>query len=290
MSTSRTRRLAVSSIVLGTNFSRSVYDKAAMEGLKKSIMDFGLLQPVGVSPRLNEPDKYDLVYGYRRFIAYTELQKTEIPVTFASQNPLTEDARMKMNVAENTQRKDVTMMESGLRWRKLVESGTYTVKEIEHFEGVSVKKIQDVLSLYKLIPDKFLKNIVANDIRADQSNLITQSKAHAIMTASKYEGIGPFLNDFFELVRQHNASEKEILEVRKLVQAGYKPAAALLQVRKVKSRVMTKSIRLKVRKRQWEAFRDKHGHQVSEVMARAIKKGDKAVLAEIADFISNSSI
>jgi len=286
MSTSNTRQVAVSSIVLGTNFSRSVYDKTAMEGLKKSIMDFGLLQPIGVSPRLNEPGRYDLVYGYRRFIAYTELQKTEIPVTFASQNPLSEDARMKMNVAENTQRKDVTMMESGLRWRKLVESGAYTVKEIEHFEGVSENKIQDVLSLYRLIPDKFLKNIVANDIRADQSNLITQSKAHAIMTASKYEGIGSFLSDFFELIRQHNASEKEILEVRKLVQAGYKPVAALLQVRKVKGSVMTKSLRFKVRKRKWEAFREKYGHAMSEVVAKAIKKNDRVLLAEIADFIS----
>jgi len=94
-----------------------------MESLKKSIMDYGLLQPVGISPSKEDPTRYDLVYGYRRFLAFTELGKVEIPVTIISDHPLSVDDRMRMNVVENNQRKDVTLMESGLRWRKLVEWG-----------------------------------------------------------------------------------------------------------------------------------------------------------------------
>ena len=226
------RDIPVSDVLQSTNFSRSVYDKTAMESLKKSVADFGLLHPVGVSPS-KEPGKFDLVYGYRRFIAYLELGKTMIPATVLSESPMSIDDRMRLNVIENNERKDVTMMESGLRWRKMIDSGDYTMKEISYIESVNEKKIEEVVSMYKNIPEKFLKNIVANDARADQSNLITQSKAHAIMSAAKQNGITvPIIADLFEAVRRNNISEKEILMTRKLVQAGYTVSEAVVQCRK----------------------------------------------------------
>ena len=282
----QSRDIPLSAIVPGTNYSRSVYDVTAQESLKKSIIETGLLQPVGVSPSADDPKKYDLVYGYRRYRAHLDLGKAEIPATIVSTIPLSEMVRMKMNVIENNERKAVTLIESGLRWRRLIENGQFTSKEIAHFEGVAEKKVLEAVDIYKRIPTKYLTLVVPNDPRVDQSNLITQSKAHSIMTATKYDGMLKYTSELFELVRQHNANEKEITECRKLIQTDYSPVDALNHVRKLKSRVFAKTLNFRVKKTKWLAFRDEHGHNISDIVATAIKKKDMAILEQVAGFLS----
>lgn len=275
--------IPMSKIVQSTNFSRSVYDKAAMDSLSKSITNMGLLHPVGVSPSKEHSGKYDLVYGYRRFKAYMELNKTNIPAIILSEVPLSQDERMKLNVAENGERKDVTLMESGLRWLRMIDHGDYTVKEISYMEGVNEKKIDSVISIYKMIPQKYIKNIVANDDRADQSFILTQSKVHAVMTASKYEGMSTHVENMFELIRKANANEKEILEVRKLIQAGYTPEESLRMCRRTNSKIMSKALTFKVQKKKWNDFKDQYGKDVTIVLSDALKRVDKKI---INDFVA----
>lgn len=277
-----TRDIAISDILPSPNFSRSVYEKTAMESLKKSIADYGLLQAVGLAPSAEHSGKYDLVYGHRRFRAYLDLDRKAIPARIVSQSPLTENDRMRMNVIENNERQAVTLIESGLRWRRLVESGRYTVKELSYIEGVDEKKIQNSIFMYSKIPAKYLPNIVDDDPREDQKFLITQSKAHAIVNAVKKDGVFQYISDLFEMVRHDNASVKEIREVAQYIQTGDSPKEALAHVRKVNSRVTSKTLTFKVKRKRWDELKAEFGNNISDVVATAIKKRDNKLLERVA--------
>ena len=70
------RRIRVSEIARNPNQPRKYFEPQAMEELKNSIMEYGLIQPVTVRRRSGE---YELVAGERRFRAAQMAGLDEIP-------------------------------------------------------------------------------------------------------------------------------------------------------------------------------------------------------------------
>lgn len=82
-------------------------DYGDIEGLKFSIEQYGLLQPIVVEPR--PEGKYLLIAGGRRLTAFKALGRKTIPALFKDQ--LDDLTRKELEYEENIQRKDLTWME-----------------------------------------------------------------------------------------------------------------------------------------------------------------------------------
>jgi ParB/RepB/Spo0J family partition protein len=102
-------------------------DYIEIEELKQSIYDQGLLQPVGVTVRGNDTDRYFLVYGFRRYYALKKLREEHGPDFYAVLDVVInegnlEDMRVR-NLRENIDRKQLSTYEISQQVRRMVQAG-----------------------------------------------------------------------------------------------------------------------------------------------------------------------
>lgn len=118
------------SIVADVNFNCRK-DYTEIDELKQSILDDGLLQPVGVSlrndPEDTETQRYFLVYGFRRFYAITKIREELGDDAYATLDVVLnegnlEDLRVR-NLKENIERKSLTTYEISQQVKRLVLAG-----------------------------------------------------------------------------------------------------------------------------------------------------------------------
>lgn len=106
--------LDINLIVKPLSQPRRYFDRQALEQLKKSIQQHGILEPLLVRPladtstTLSTSGKYELVAGERRFRAAIELGLTSIPVSIKS---LTDLEAKQITLIENLQRVDLNPVE-----------------------------------------------------------------------------------------------------------------------------------------------------------------------------------
>jgi ParB family chromosome partitioning protein len=123
-------KLPVSSIYFDTEFNcRGVFTPQSCLELSDSIKSKGLKMPILVQPRVDAlgiPEGFDfrLVAGHRRYVATTRLLCwTHIPAMVVE--GLTEhDARL-LNLIENLERKDLSLMQEAKAIRKTFPDGTH---------------------------------------------------------------------------------------------------------------------------------------------------------------------
>lgn len=104
--------------------------KLSVINLISSIKDRGLMQPLCVRVHPTKTGKYSLIYGFRRLKAIQVLKEqgdweVKIPCTLAD---VTEEDAVAMNLAENLDRKDISMLEESRSIGKLRKLGLDNVK------------------------------------------------------------------------------------------------------------------------------------------------------------------
>ncbi len=121
------------SIVADTDFNgRKEYTN--IDELKNSIMDDGLLQPIGVAVKQGtEPRQYLLVYGFRRYFALCKIREELGLDAYATIDAVLnegnlEDLRIR-NLKENIERKQLSTYEIAQQVKRLVLAG-YEQREI----------------------------------------------------------------------------------------------------------------------------------------------------------------
>lgn len=126
------RHIAVpfEAIIADTEFNcRREY--AEIDELKNSIMEDGLLQPIGVAVKQTNSDtdakSYLLVYGFRRYFAITKIREELGPDAYATVDAVLnegnlEDLRVR-NLKENIERKSLTTFEIAQQVKRLVLAG-----------------------------------------------------------------------------------------------------------------------------------------------------------------------
>lgn len=121
-----------------------------MSNLMQSIKDNGLLQPIGVVEKENE--KYEIVWGNRRAVAFIKLDYKKIPaVIFLKKDDImTEERFYLINAIENFQRKPATLFELGKVLRILRK--TMSVSEISVKLGIPKSRISDAMTESSKIP------------------------------------------------------------------------------------------------------------------------------------------
>lgn len=143
-----TPQIKVNEIVHNPYQPRKEFDSDALEDLKNSILEFGVIQPITVRPSLNG---YELISGERRLRASILAGLDTIPAHIIN---VTEDVEMMaMALIENVQRHDLNPIEIANGYNQLIEDCNLTQEEVAKKVGKDRSTITNSLRLLKL-PEK----------------------------------------------------------------------------------------------------------------------------------------
>lgn len=172
------KEVPINKIKLSRNSRLNVTDEE-ISGLMESIKEIGLLQPIGL---VRVGKGYEVSYGNRRFLAVSKLGKSKIPaIVHSNKTALENDVQ---NLAENVQRRNLSLIEIG-RYIRLLSSGGLSQAEIAIRLGVKSHYIKVCSSAFANVPTEFQKDIEANMTlnKARTPGKISLASAQAIVSA-----------------------------------------------------------------------------------------------------------
>jgi ParB family chromosome partitioning protein len=145
----RFAELPVTAIVPNPRQPRQIFDEQDMDELVHSIREIGVLQPVVVRPSPDDPDRYELIMGERRWWATAAAGLEVIPaiVRDTAENDLLRDALL-----ENLHRSQLNALEEAAAYAQLLEDFGCTHEELAGRIGRSRPQITNTLRLLKLPP------------------------------------------------------------------------------------------------------------------------------------------
>jgi ParB family chromosome partitioning protein len=123
---------------------RKTFEQEAINELKESILQHGILQPIVVRKSIKG---YEIVVGERRFRAATEAKLTAIPAVIRD---LSEQQMMELALLENLQREDLTPIEEAQAYQTLMEQLNFTQEALAKRLGKSRPHIANHLRLLSL--------------------------------------------------------------------------------------------------------------------------------------------
>lgn len=149
---------------------REKIDDEDLEGLVKSIKQNGVLQPVLL--RRVEEDKFELVYGHRRFEAAKRANLDEIPAVVRQ---LTDREVLEIAVIENVQREDLNPIEEARSYKKLNTEFDLTQEEIAERVGKARTTVTNKLRLLSL-PDEVKEALMEGKITEGHARALLSLK------------------------------------------------------------------------------------------------------------------
>lgn len=123
---------------------RKLFDQEAIEEMKRSILEHGILQPIIVRKSIKG---YEIVVGERRYRAAKEAKLEKVPVIIRD---LSEPQMMELAVLENLQREDLTPIEEASAYQLLLEKLKLTQEELAKRLGKSRPHIANHIRLLSL--------------------------------------------------------------------------------------------------------------------------------------------
>ena len=136
---------------------RKIFQKEAIEELKQSILEHGILQPIIVRKSIKG---YEIVVGERRYRAAKEAKLEKVPVVVRQ---LTEQQMMELALLENLQREDLTPIEEGAAYQMLMQKLDLTQEQLAKRLGKSRSHIANLIRLLSL-PQKIQDLISSGEI------------------------------------------------------------------------------------------------------------------------------
>ncbi|MDR7078796.1 ParB family chromosome partitioning protein [Neobacillus niacini] len=123
---------------------RKTFQQEAIDELKASILEHGILQPLVVRKSIKG---YEIVVGERRFRAAKEAKLETVPAVVRE---LTEQQMMELAVLENLQREDLNPIEEGQAYQTLMEKLKFTQEEVAKRLGKSRPHVANHIRLLSL--------------------------------------------------------------------------------------------------------------------------------------------
>ncbi|WP_208587181.1 ParB/RepB/Spo0J family partition protein [Gracilibacillus suaedae] len=131
---------------------RKVFEADAIEELKESVLQHGILQPLIVRKSIRG---YEIVVGERRFRAAKEANLETIPVIIKD---LTDEQMMELALLENIQREDLTPIEEATAYDRLINELGTTQDQLAKRLGKSRSHIANLVRLLSL-PEEVMAQI-----------------------------------------------------------------------------------------------------------------------------------
>ncbi|WP_025027521.1 ParB/RepB/Spo0J family partition protein [Caldalkalibacillus mannanilyticus] len=123
---------------------RKEFAADAIEELKQSILEHGVIQPIIVKKSIKG---YEIIAGERRFRASKEANLKTIPAVVKD---LTENQVMEIALIENIQREDLNAIEVAVAYHKLMDRFKLTQDELAQKVGKSRPHVANILRLLQL--------------------------------------------------------------------------------------------------------------------------------------------
>jgi len=161
------RTIPIKNIVPNPNQPRQDFDKAALQDLAISIMEYGLMQPITV--RQTGPFDYELIAGERRFTACKNLGMTYIPAIVMKANE-TDSAILAL--VENIQRENLNYIEEAEAFCALITEHGLTQEELADKLGKGQSTIANKIRILRLSPE--IRKILTE-------NSLTERHARALL-------------------------------------------------------------------------------------------------------------
>src|SRR5262245_59325519 len=132
-------------------------DLGNLDDLKSSIREYGVLQPLIVSP-LDER-RYLLIAGERRLTAAAQLGLGTIPALIRS---VQDHQRLELQLIENLHRKDLNPFEEAQGYQRLIDEFNLTQDQVARQVGKSIASINQTLRILDL-PDEIRENFQTSE-------------------------------------------------------------------------------------------------------------------------------
>ena len=136
---------------------RRQFDKDELAALTQSIREHGVLQPILVRHHPDNPARYELIAGERRWLAAQAAQLHEIPALIKD---LGDREVLEIALVENIQRQDLTPLEEAAAYQRLIAEFGHTQEDLGERVGKSRSHIANTLRLLQL-PDA-VKGLINN--------------------------------------------------------------------------------------------------------------------------------
>ncbi len=145
---------------------RTNFDLDALDELKKSILQNGLIQPITVR-RLN--GDYQLISGERRLKACIDIGYKDIPAYIIKVD--SDETMLALALIENIQRESLNAIETAKAYKRLMEECHLTQEEIAEKMGKNRTTIANSIRLLKL-PEEVQQSIIKDEISAGHARAI----------------------------------------------------------------------------------------------------------------------
>lgn len=126
---------------------RKIFDTDSINELADSIMQHGVLQPLLVRQNPQNPARYEIIAGERRWRAAQKAKLHDVPVIIKDMSD--EDA-LEIALIENLQREDLNPVDEAMSYKRLMEDHNYTQEKLAKTLGKSRSYIANMVRLLGL--------------------------------------------------------------------------------------------------------------------------------------------
>lgn len=165
---------------------RRMFSEVELEDLAQSIKEHGVVQPIVVRPAPNEPDRFELIAGERRWRASQRAGVDKIPVIIRD---VDDRVALEIAIVENVQRADLNAVEEAMGYQQLIDNHDYTQNDLAQVIGKSRSHVANTLRLLKL-PQRVQDFISDGALSAGHArSLITMEDPTALAERVVKEGL-----------------------------------------------------------------------------------------------------
>ncbi|MEX2642181.1 MAG: ParB/RepB/Spo0J family partition protein [Acetobacterales bacterium] len=147
---------------------RGEIDVDALAELVESIRDKGILQPLLVRPDPDQPGRYEIIAGERRWRAAQMAQLHDIPVVVRE---LSDQQALEIALVENLQRQDLSALDEALGYRRLMDEFSHTQEGLAKAVGKSRSHVANTMRLLSL-PEAVKAMLAAGSLSAGHARAL----------------------------------------------------------------------------------------------------------------------
>ena len=162
------RAVPIETIRPGPYQPRRAISEDDVRDLAQSIGEKGILQPILVRRAPEDPSFYEIIAGERRWRAAQLARLHELPVIVKE---LSNSEVLEVALVENLQRRDLTPMEEGESYRRLMDEFAHTQQDLAKTLGRSRSHVANTIRLLAL-PDEVKRMLDGGDLSAGHARAI----------------------------------------------------------------------------------------------------------------------
>lgn len=165
------QKMPVTWLKSGTFQPRRHFDETALKELAESVRERGILEPLLVRA-LPGANLYEIIAGERRWRAAQIAGLHEVPVMVRE---LTDREALEFGIIENVQREDLSPLEEGEGYKRLLEEFGHTQDALAKIVGKSRPHITNMMRLLSL-PDEVRQLIADGKLSAGHARALVPAK------------------------------------------------------------------------------------------------------------------